>query len=231
MTDPSLNIWVTRAEPEAATTADRLRALGHVPFVAPLLALSFLEAEVDLKGVDALAFTSANGVRAFSDASPDRNLRVFAVGDATARAAKAAGFKRVYSAEGDVNALAEGIISRARELKGAVLHPCALEPAGDLVGALSAAGLTARATPLYDTVACAPAEEVLQRLEATQVVLLHSPKAAAALSAVLKSHPAPHLRALCISAATAKPLGKAKLAELAHARLPMEAALFNLIRR
>ena len=130
-------IWITRAQPGADATAERVRVLGHEPVVAPLLAVKVLpDAQVDLSGVAALAFTSANGVRAFADLSGERAMRVFAVGSATAEAAKAAGFKRVLSADGDVNALAIGISHRKNELIGEVLHPGALEPAGDLVSAL-----------------------------------------------------------------------------------------------
>src|SRR5215831_10658881 len=138
-------IWITRAQPGADATAERVRALGHEAIVAPLLAVKPLnDVDVDLRGVAALAFTSANGVRAFADLSGERSLRVFAVGAATAQAARAAGFKLVLSADGDVDALAEGIAKRRFELRGAVLHPGAAEPAGDLVGALATHGVPAR---------------------------------------------------------------------------------------
>src|SRR5258706_5970636 len=130
-------IWITRAEPAADVTAERVRALGHEALVAPLLAVRPLpDVEVELSGVAALAFTSANGVRAFADLSAERSLRVFAIGAATAQAARAAGFKLVLSADGDVDALGEGIAQRRGELRGIVLHPGAAEPAGDLAGAL-----------------------------------------------------------------------------------------------
>src|SRR5258708_2588521 len=65
-------IWITRAQPGAASTAERVRALGHEAIVAPLLAVRALEdVQVDLRGVAALAFTSANGVRAFSGLSAE----------------------------------------------------------------------------------------------------------------------------------------------------------------
>ena len=83
-----LKIWITRAQPGADATAARVHALGHTTLVAPLLAVEMLEnAEVDLRDVGALAFTSANGLRAFTRLSADRSLRVFAVGAATALAA------------------------------------------------------------------------------------------------------------------------------------------------
>src|SRR6185312_2123357 len=146
-------IWITRAQPGAQATADRVRALGHDALIAPLLAVRAIgDAEVDLSGVAALAFTSANGVRTFADICAERSIRVFAVGAATAQAARAAGFKLVLSADGDVDALAEGIGQRRGELRGVVLHPGASEPAGDLAGALEKQGVAARSLILYETV-------------------------------------------------------------------------------
>jgi uroporphyrinogen-III synthase len=62
-------------------------------------------------------------------------------------------------------------------------------------------------------------------------VLLHSPRAAKALAAVLKAHPAPKLRALGLSKAVVKPLARAKLASRAFPSMPLEGALLNLIDR
>ena len=90
-----MRIWITRAEPGASRTAEKLRALGHEPVVAPLLQARPLPGEIGLTGVGALAFTSANGVNAFAERSPERSLPVFAVGDATAAAAHKAGFAEV----------------------------------------------------------------------------------------------------------------------------------------
>lgn len=225
-------IWITRAQPGADATAQRVRALGHEAVVAPLLAVRTLpDVSIDLAGVVALAFTSANGVRAFVDASGERGLRVFAVGSATAAAAKAAGFRSVLSADGDVDALAEGIAARRNELKGVVLNPGAAEPAGDLVGALEAHGLQARRLVLYET---APVEldgAGLQALARSDAVLLHSPRAAEVLASVLKAHPAPQLRVLGLSRAVVKPLARIPVAERAYPPMPIEGALLNLIDR
>src|SRR4051812_13210942 len=93
-------IWITRAQPGADVTAERVRALGHDVLVTPLLSVRALPGvHIDLIGVAALAFTSANGVRAFADLTGERNLKVFAVGAATALAARAVGFKTVLSAD------------------------------------------------------------------------------------------------------------------------------------
>ncbi len=232
MASPPLTVWITRAEPGAGATAERVLALGHVPIVAPLLRIEALaDVQVDLTGVAALAFTSANGVRAFAEACPRRDLRVFSVGAGTTAAAKAAGFRAILSAEGDVNALAGRIAARKSELRGAVLHAGAAEPAGDLVGALVAEGLEARGLALYDSVVTSPPEDLLARLETLDVVLLHSPRAARALARLLRGRDLPKLRLLCLSAAVAKPVARTKVREVVRAPFPIEAALLNLIGR
>jgi uroporphyrinogen-III synthase len=209
-----------------------VRALGHEAVVAPLLAVQILpDVEIDLKGVAALAFTSANGVRAFADANGERGLKVFAVGSATAQAARAAGFKSVLSADGDVEALAEGIAVRRGELRGAVLHPGAAEPAGDLAGALEKHGVVARRLILYETAPVTLDAEAAQAYARSDAVLLHSPRAAQVLAKLLKIHPAPHLRVLGLSKAVIRPLSRIALGGRAVPPFPLEAALLNLIDR
>lgn len=232
MASPPKKIWITRAQPGADVTAARVRELGHTPFIAPLLTVeAFPPQPIDLTGVCALAFTSANGVRAFCEASEDRSLQVFAVGAATAATARAAGFKRVLSADGDVLALAERLAARKAEFKGAILHPGAAEPAGDLVGTLTEAGIEARQVPLYDTVMATLTEAEAAELATVDVALVHSPKGASALAAVLKTHPMPDLVVLGISKAAIKPLARATVAARTSAPLPLEAAMLNLIDR
>ncbi|CAN7467116.1 uroporphyrinogen-III synthase [Phenylobacterium sp. LjRoot225] len=223
-------IWITRAQPGAGATAERVRGMGHDVLVAPLLAVHNLdEVEVDLDGVSALAFTSANGVRAFSERSGARGLTVFAVGAATALAARQAGFRSVLSTDGDVAALAHGIAARRGELKGAVLHAGAAELAGDLAGALETHGVESRRLTLYETRPVKLGEAELKPLLRADTVLLHSPRAARALAAILRAHPTPQMRALGLSQAVLKPLARVKLASRTAPPYPLEAALLQLI--
>lgn len=227
-----LNVWITRAEPGAAATAERVAAQGFRPRVAPLLRISAIEdVQIDLHGVAALAFTSANGVRAFAERDATRDIKVFAVGGGTAEAAKAAGFRQVYFSDGDVGALATRIAARKAELRGSILHPGAVEPAGDLVGDLAKAGVEARAVALYEALLVAPPAEFLAALAELDVVLLHSPRAAKALAGVLRGRDAAHLRLLCLSPSVAKPVARTKVREVIRAPFPIEAALLNLIGR
>jgi uroporphyrinogen-III synthase len=156
---------------------------------------------------------------------------VFAVGAATAQSARAAGFKLVLSADGNVEALAEGIGQRRGELRGAVLHPGAVDLAGDLVGALEALNVEARRLTLYETLPLQVEAEAAARLVTSDAVLLHSPRAAQVLAALVKAHPAPKLRALGLSKAVVKPLARAKLAARVFPSMPLEGALLNLIDR
>src|SRR5262249_7492704 len=119
----AMRIWITRAEPGASRTAGRVRALGHEPVVAPLLEVHALTCAVDPDRVAARALPSANGVRAFAERCAERPLPVFTVGDATAAAARKAGFTGVASASGDLDALADLIAAGAGRLKGTVLTP------------------------------------------------------------------------------------------------------------
>ena len=233
MTERARRIWVTRASPGAEATAGRVTALGWTPLVDPLLAVRALSPAIDLTGVAALAFTSVNGVTAFVRLTPDRTHRVFAVGERTAAAARAAGFAQVVSADGDVEALARLITGEVAGPDGVILHPSALEPAGDLLSPLTAAGLKARRVAVYETATRRPAEETLDALDALDAVLLHSPRAARVLADLLADRPTPRLRALCLSPAVAAPLEALRqagtLKSVVFAPRPDESALLRLL--
>ncbi len=223
-------LWITRAQPGAGATAARVIELGIEPIVAPLLEVRALAgADLDLAGVSALAFTSANAVAAFAARSPERGFRVFAVGDATAAAARAQRFQSVLSAQGDVAALASALTSRRRELSGVILYPAAAEPSQDLAGALAAIGLNVRQVAVYETVAVAPPDELAARLPQIDGVLLHSARAAQGLARFAKGHPAPQLVAYCLSRQIARALSRAGLAQILSAPQPNETALLALV--
>lgn len=223
-------VWITRARPGALATAARVLALGFEPAVAPLLVVRPLgEGAIDLAGVGAIAFTSVNAVAAFAARSPARALPVFAVGAASAAAAKDVGFAAVVSAEGDVNALAAQIAARAATFTGQVLHPAAAEPAGDLAGALAAVGIETRTLAVYETVAARLSAKFRIMIPRFHAVLVHSPKAARRLAAVLRRSAAPDLLICCLSPAAAAPMPHIDPRRLRVAAFPNEDALLNLI--
>lgn len=222
---PIRRVWITRAQPGAARTAARLTALGFTPVVAPLLAIrplpDALDAAPDFAAVAALAFTSPNGVAAFAALTPAlRDRPVFAVGDATAEAAREAGFVDARSAAGDIHALAALIKAAPRD--GLILAPGAREPAGDLPALLPDHSILR--LPVY-----AAEETGIVPPAAFDAVLLHSPRAARALAAVLTSEMARNRLAVCISEAAAAPLQPLGLAEIRLADAPDENSVLTAL--
>lgn len=144
------HVLVTRPAERADSLAARIAALGWTPLLAPVLKIEPTGTALpDLAGFDALVFTSAAGVRAFAAACPQRDLPAYAVGDATADAARAIGLGRVASAAGDLRALnallaAEIESGRARTL----LHVSGEQVAGDV----AAPGRRIERVSLYRTV-------------------------------------------------------------------------------
>ena len=226
-------VWITRAEPGASVTAGRVALLGFAPIVEPLLRFHPIAGAVlDPLPGEALAFTSVNGVTGAARLTGRRDLKVFAVGDTTASAARALGFSDVTSASGDVEALSTLIIQNPPE--GGVLHPAAMETAGDLVGALLSAGVAARKTAVYRTEAAETLpEQIAEALETGRLVaiLLHSPRAAKAAAGLL-AHRIQSLggvAAVGLSRACLAPLAQLHLGVTAAAETPDEAALMKVL--
>lgn len=130
-----MRLLVTRPEPGASVTAARLAAAGHAPLVSPVLTAERVAATIPAQPWQAMLVTSAAAAR-FAPANLERTISVLAVGDATAEAARAAGFSRVASAGGDATALADLAKARAMPQAGPLLYLSAEETATDLAAAL-----------------------------------------------------------------------------------------------
>lgn len=148
-----MRVLVTRAEPDGQLFADQLRAAGFDPVLAPVMRIEIAKAKIDLNGIAALAFTSANGVRAFTANCARRDLPIFAVGPVTAEAATAAGFSKISAAGGDVGSLASHIASESAVAGNGLLHVAGEDRAGDLVALLAEKNIAVRRETLYRAVA------------------------------------------------------------------------------
>jgi uroporphyrinogen-III synthase len=177
---------VTRLTENAAPLATALRARGIEPLLAPLLQI---EPEPDgaarlrgaLAGVQAVLFTSANGARAFAQASDRFELPAYCVGDASAAAARIAGFRVVASAAGDVADLGLLVASRLAPNNGALLYAAGRDTAGGLDAALEAKGYNLRHVVLYHAVAAerlAPEVAAALRRGEVGLALFFSPRSA-----------------------------------------------------
>ncbi len=111
---------VTRPEPGASETAGRVAAMGLSPVVAPLLMIEHLPCKLpEPTELSAVLVTSGNAVPAIPPGW--HGVRLFAVGDATARQARHAGFASVESADGDGDALAALVARRLPPGAGPIL--------------------------------------------------------------------------------------------------------------
>ena len=164
-----LRVLITRPLADAQILAARLGERGIACLIEPLMevrpvadeavaaALARLDDRIDT--VYALLLTSANGARFLAEKLNRRDLPVFAVGAATADAARNAGFSPVETADGDVESLANLVMRRVQPSDGKLLHIAGSVVAGDLSGLLRAAGYEVERLVLYRSEAVASLSE------------------------------------------------------------------------
>jgi uroporphyrinogen-III synthase len=209
-----MRILITRPIEDAKPLADALEERGIEVLIEPLLEIRHLaDAEIDLDGVQALLFTSANGVRAFAALSPRRDVKVFTVGDGSADAARQAGFSNVESAKGDVEALAALVVDRLKAGDGILFHAAGTVTAGDLKTRLEGLGYQVRRAQLYEArIATTLSTETRANLTlgGVDAILMFSPRTAGTFAQLWRDAGSPSLgriQALCLSAAVAREVG------------------------
>ena len=212
----TLEVWITRTPPGGEATARRVRAMGLGAVVAPLLYPEAMELVPPAPDEDVI-FTSTNGVRFFKGAT---GRTAWCVGEATAKAARGAGFADVRVGPGDVAELAARMTS---ELARPAVHWGGAHVRGDLVGELARAGHRVRRVVAYR----ARAVEGCPVAKA-DVVLLHSSRAAQAYARLCTGR----VRAsVAISAATDAPLSGTSGGLMRFvADAPTEAAMLRTLR-
>ena len=232
-----LRALVTRPKEDAEKVARSLRERGIEPVIEPMLSIrSIPNPAIDLVGVQALLFTSANGVRAFAAASKERALPVFAVGEATADAARLAGFDGVETAGGDVTSLASLVSRRLDPEKGALFHGAGNVSAGDLAGSLKRSGFMVKRTVLYEAVAAAeisPVSTAFLRESGVIVALFFSPRTAATFVTLIRKAgldgACRSMVAICLSPAVAEATRILPWRELRTAASPRWPAMLDEI--
>jgi uroporphyrinogen-III synthase len=210
-----MRVLVTRPEPDATSQAERLAARGHEPVLAPLLAIeSATNVPIELDGAQALIVTSRNALRALAshrDLAASLQLPLFAVGEATAKAATELGFTTVTAGPGTGEELSRLIAGTLKPNAGALVHLAGETVAFDLKSALQTKGFALRQPVLYRAVAATRLpESVLSLLNASKLdgVILMSPRTAAIFAALVVRHgaltQASRLDCYCLSAAVAQ---------------------------
>ena len=232
-----MRVLVTRPLDDALETAARLTALGHQSVLAPLLEIRFADGdEIALDAVQAILATSANGIRALIQRTPRRDVPVFAVGQQSAQEARHAGFADVRNAEGGSAALAKAAAEWASPADGPLLHISGADVAGDLAGALEAAGFTVRREVLYEALAVDGLPGAAQsaiRAGRLDAVLLFSARSAKAFADGIKvaglRKACGNLIAIAISQAAAAPLSDLTFKEVRIPTRPNQDAMLALL--
>ena len=145
-----MRVAVTRPEEDAGPLTAKLEAMGHEVVMAPLLTIRPRDgvAIPDLPW-QAIAVTSANGIRALPPGHHLTSFRTLTVGPQSLKAARAAGFN-AEAHGGDVDGLAAFIRAELDPAAGPILYLSGAETAGDLEAQLAAAGFDCRRVVLYD---------------------------------------------------------------------------------
>jgi uroporphyrinogen-III synthase len=232
-----MRLLLTRPRPDSEILAARLGDMNIETLIAPVLQIEPLAAELpDIGDDETVLLTSANGARALARASERRDVRLLAVGDATAAAARAAGFSDVTSAERDSDALTRLAIDRAGAEKGRVLHITGSHVAGDMEGSLTAAGLSYRRVALYDAHAAETLPAIVEAALSSggvDGVILYSPRSAKVLCELLAAaglgDAQQKMTAYCLSGAVAKAAGEG-WQRLAVAKAPDTDSLLALLK-
>jgi uroporphyrinogen-III synthase len=219
----SAHVLVLRPEPGASATAARARALGLEPVVAPLFTVRAVPWEPpDPASVDAVLVTSANAARHGGTALQRfAELPCYAVGEATASAARGAGFRDIRIGRSDG---AEAVAAIERDRRRRVLHFCGRHH----IPLRSLASIARRVVYDSEAVMSLPAPAI-DGLAAGAVALIHSPRAGAVL-ATLTGRAALDRATIvlaAISPASAKAAGTGWRAVLAAER-PRDEALLEL---
>lgn len=156
-----MRVLVTRPAKSASRTCGKLRALGHMPFCLPMFTpehdpeaarLALQDKALQDKHRAVIAITSAEAARVLQDLPlPDvlRSLPLFCVGEATAAAARQAGFANVVSGPGNGHDLAEVIADRLPDRTGTVLYLAGIPRASTFERELLAHGIRFQTHEIY----------------------------------------------------------------------------------
>lgn len=232
-------VLVTRPAPDNERSADALRALGFEVLLAPMLVFEPLPFQCDAAFARGVLLTSANAVRAMMD-HPElphlRALPVFAVGETTAIAARAAGFADVRAAGGDAVSLLAMVTDVMPAGERPLLYLSADEISRDLGAALGGSGIRVERIPVYRMALRTELPDDVQAAfarGAIEAVLHYSRRTALAFLAAADragiGEVARSVPQICLSEAIAAALREKGATRLVAARAPSEASLFEAL--
>jgi uroporphyrinogen-III synthase len=235
-----MRVLITRPKSDGERTAALLRECGHEVIIAPLLQIEALRQDLGGGPYSGLIMTSGNAAHAVT-VHPQREmllkLPVFAIGEHTAGAARSAGFRNVFTGDGDIEYLVHLIASRLAGARDPLLYLAGEDRSGDLDALLAPHGLSVRTVVIYRAAARPelPVEAaaalksgrldgVLHYSRRTAEIFLDAARAAQVLEPALK------VKHYCLAPGIAKPLIAAGAAEIHIAENLQEKSLIGLLR-
>jgi uroporphyrinogen-III synthase len=233
--DGVLTVLITRPRQDSLLLKAEVEALGYAVMIEPLLAIAPIDQPaLDLDDAQLLVLTSAHAVPALGERA--RTYPIYAVGEATAAAARAAGCARVHAAEGNVDNLARLIVENCRSSDGSVLHLSGEVIRGGLAEILNEHGFHYRRHLAYRAIPAsrlsAATIDAWQR-RVIRAVLLFSPRSAEILVALLRRHRLERhvdsTAAICLSENTAMPCKGLAWKDIRPAARPDRAALLRAL--
>ncbi|MCB1341768.1 MAG: uroporphyrinogen-III synthase [Pseudooceanicola sp.] len=214
----SLRPVVLLTRPEAAS--HRFAALlpeGVRVVIAPLIGIETAAQTLVLDNAQGIIFTSGNAVTIAAQLTIDRTLPCFCIGEATAQAARQAGWS-AQAMGGDADALVQALLQTRPTPP--LLHLAGEHRRGQVAERLSAAGIETRAITLYRQTQNDLADEA-QTLLATETPIIapiFSPRSAQHFAQTVERRA--HLHVVAISEATAEPLRGQGFATISVAGAP-----------
>lgn len=241
-----MRVLILRPEQTAARTARKLAALGHetarLPLSRPQHDLDAVKAALAERH-SAIAITSAEVARLFGHLGDtlDRHLltTVFSVGQASANAASAAGFRTVLTPGGNGRDLADMIVAHCRDFgmpAEPILYLAGVPRARGFETRLTEAGIPLRTVEAYRMVPVVPRRtetETALLKPVPDAVLFYSGESARAFFKLspLVEIPERFLSTLmlCMSANVAKAVPQRFAASTVVASAPNEESLLDLL--
>ncbi|MEO1102961.1 MAG: uroporphyrinogen-III synthase [Pseudomonadota bacterium] len=218
MTAP-FTVALTRPEPQATSTAQKLLRAGYGVLKAPLLHATPLPGWGEADGIGALALTSRTAAMLLAEHPAFHAIPTFCVGEATADDARKSGAGTVTVAGGDVDALFAVLCAQATP---PIVHLCGEDHRGALAERLQAAGIHAERRIVYKMVA---ATRLPTPNTPPDAALLYSPRTAKIYAGLATAPPWRDVACVALSPAVAAPLA----ASAVVAATPDETALLGAL--
>ena len=232
-------VLVTRPQPGATKTSERLLCSGFLPLVLPLTEIVPLPVKNPSGKFHAVAVTSASALRQAPDQTLEPLLRLpcFVVGEATAAAARSRGFETVTTGDGDGSSLAQTVVEELCT-KHRILYLTGRVRVPDFEHALRKSGVHFRTMKTYDTVSVSYTTDFLVKFFSAGRIdccLLYSHWGAEEFRRLISrdeiAHHFDNTPIFCLSPRIAEALNGLDKTLIYVADKPNESALLELIQR